>query len=155
MRKLTVLLVMLCLIGVAYAETWQAWTSPDSKYSMDLPSQPEKIKDEGGITLWGAKGDAGLYMVAAVDEPDMAGMDPAKQDELAHFFAEKFFEGAQVKTTSETKIADGYQYVGTMGEHADPVSAQVRRSASQNRIYILLTVGKAESNRLFSSFKAN
>lgn len=156
MRKLSVALLMLVLMGVAVAaEKWQAWTSPDSKYSLDVPSTPEKVKDEGGVVLWNSRGEGGLYLVASVDEASLGKMKPAEQDQLAQLFAQKFFEGAEVVTSSEKKIADGYEYVGVMGEAKSPVAAQVRKSGSQARIYILLAVGQTDAARFFTSFKAN
>lgn len=155
MRKFMVSLLVLCLVGVAWAETWQNWSSPDSKYSLDFPTAPSKVKDEGGIALWQSTGENAIYMVVSVDQPELTKMTEAEQDQLAHVFATEFFKGAQITTSSEKKLSDGYEYAGTMGDEKAALAAQVRKSGAQGRIYILLTVGQGDANHLFNSFKAN
>jgi hypothetical protein len=155
MRKLVVLLVLLLGVAGWAEESWQSWSSPDSKYSIDLPAVPSKVSEDANSSVWQSQGDKAIYMVAIINAPNLNKATPEDQDKLIKLAATEFFQALKFTPASEKKIADGYDYAGAMPDTNAPLAAQVRGAAAQQRIYILLTLGAGDSGRAFGSFKTN
>jgi hypothetical protein len=154
MRKVMVWgLVLLALAGAATAATWKSFTAPDKKFSIDFPGDPTQMKEQQGIQGWAIFADMKAYTVTISTESGIKDLDAGAQDKALLEFAANFFQGAEVTTTNQKSISGGYEFTGTITEDKDRVNAQVLKDAPNDRVYILMTFGEAESQRFFDSFK--
>lgn len=155
MRKLVVVLVLWLGVAAWAAESWQSWSSPDAKFAIDVPAAPTKVSEDNNSAVWQSVGDKAIYMVAIINAPNLDKAPAEDQEKLTRLAATEFFQALKFTPESEKQLADGYEFAGKMPETNAPLAAQVRRAPAQQRIYILITLGAADSNRAFSSFKLN
>ncbi len=154
MRKVMVWgMVLLTLAGAAAAANWKSFTAPDKKFSIDFPGEPTQMKEQQGIQGWAIFADMKAYTVTVSTESGIKELEAAAQDKALLDFAQNFFQGAEVTTTGQQSIAGGYEFTGTITEDKDRVNARVLKDAPNDRVYILMTFGEAESKRFFDSFK--
>lgn len=143
---------LLLLATLAQAQTWPLFTAPDESFSVEFPGAPKALPGgEGKHFGWAwSEGDtqyiAGYSIIPGYSELSEA--DEAKALEV-------FVTGAMRNLKDAAHKAGPDDAVDIKGINKDGLAVRMRvlPAPDEDRIFVMKTVGQADFERFFQSFK--
>jgi hypothetical protein len=150
MKRLIALLLLLATL--AQAQTWPLFTAPDESFSVEFPGTPKALPGgEGKHFGWAwSEGDT-QYIAGYSIIPGYSKLTDADEEKAM----EVFVTGAMRNLKNPAQKPGPDDAVDIKGTNRDGLAVRMRvlPAPDEDRIFVMKTVGEADFERFFKSFK--
>lgn len=150
MKRLLPLLLLLATL--VQAQTWAVFTAPDESFSVEFPGTAEALPGgEGKHFGWACSAGKAQYIAGYSIIPGYAELSDADEEKAL----EVFLTGTMRNLKDAAHRPGPDDAVDVKGTNKDGLAVRMRimPAPDENRIYVMKTVGEADFERFFQSFK--